>query len=253
MNIQGFVKPMLAILLAMTVAGCAAEGPRSGLAADDPYEPTNRFFHENNLRLDRYVLRPVAQGYDYVTPELFKHLIGNGISHLGLPGDVANYALQGDADRSLDALGRFTLNTIMGAGGFLDPATEFGLRRDKTDFGVTLGTYGIGEGFYLVLPVLGPSTVRDTAGFVVDRAFSPMTYVGAFTAADAAGPVVSGLEIVDRRNRNADIIDDVLYNSPDSYVTIRSGYLQRRRAQIAGEDGVQDNLPDIFDDETPSQ
>jgi phospholipid-binding lipoprotein MlaA len=203
--------------------------------------------------LDRNVLRPAAQGYDFLTPTLFQHFIGNGISHLDLTNDFANYLLQGDGERGLNTLGRFMLNTIVGAGGLLDPATEFGLPKDGTDFGITLGTYGVGEGSYLVLPVLGPSTVRDTGGFAVDRAFSPLTYVGIFTNADAVGPALTAIEIVDRRNRNADLIDQVLYESVDSYVTIRSAYLQRRRSKIADGDGAEDSLPDIFDDEAPNQ
>ena len=92
-------------------------------------------------------------------------------------------------DGSLHTLGRFTINTVMGAGGFLNPADEFGLRRKPNDFGMTLARYGVGEGPYLVLPLLGPTTARDVSGFVVDRAFSPMTYVGVFTSAGRAGPV----------------------------------------------------------------
>ncbi len=247
------VKPVLLLVSALIVSACAAPGDREGFAASDHFEPANRFFHQNNLRLDRNVLRPVAQGYDFVTPDLFKHFIGNGLSHLDLVNDFANYLLQGDADRSLTALLRFTVNTVVGAGGLLDPATEFGLPKEGTDFGLTLGKYGVGEGSYLVLPLLGPSTVRDAGGFAVDKAFSPLTYVGIFTDAEAIGPVITALEIVDRRNRNAGLIDEVLYESVDSYVTLRSAYLQRRRSQIAGDEGAGDALPDIFDDETPSQ
>lgn len=248
-----FVKSLGLLVVTAALSACSATGNREGFDAIDRIEPANRFFHQNNVRLDRNVLRPVAQGYDFVTPTLFQHFIGNGISHLDLSNDFANYLLQGDGERSLNTLGRFVLNTVVGAGGLLDPASEFGLPKEGTDFGITLGTYGVGEVSYLVLPVLGPSTVRDAGGFVVDRAFNPLTYVGIYTNADAVGPTLTALEIIDRRNRNADLIDQVLYESVDSYVTIRSGYLQRRRAQIAGDDGAEDNLPDIFDDETPAQ
>lgn len=232
------------------LAGCAAEGPREGFAADDPYEPTNRVIHEANVELDRYVLKPVSEAYDFITPTLFRHLIGNGLSHLDLPNDFVNYVLQGDVDASLETLGRFTINTILGAGGLLDPATEFGLKKNGTDFGITLGKYGVGEGFYIVLPFLGPSTLRDAPSSVVDRAINPLFALG-FTDAgiDWVGPAVGGVEIIDTRASNAELIDDVLYNSPDSYVTVRSAYLQRRRAKIAGEEGAVDNLPDIFEDE----
>lgn len=241
------------ISIVATLGACTAEGPREGFAAADPYEPINRVIHENNLRADRFVLRPLSQGYDFLAPTLIKHLVGNGLSHLDLPNDFANYLLQGDIDRGLNTLGRFTLNTILGAGGLLDPATEFGLQKESTDFGITLGRYGVGEGFYMMLPLLGPSTLRDGPTTIVDRGFSPLFYVGLFTGADLLGVPLAITEFVDRRYRNADLIDSALYESPDSYVTVRSAYLQRRRAQVAGDEGAVDNLPDIFDDAPESQ
>lgn len=247
------VRHSAAVLLLAILGACTAEGPREGFAAADPYEPVNRVIHEGNVRVDRVLLRPLSQGYDFLAPTLVKHLIGNGLSHLDLPNDFANYLLQGDIDRGLNTLGRFTLNTILGAGGLLDPATEFGLPKEGTDFGVTLGRYGVGEGFYLVLPLLGPSTLRDAPSTIVDRGLSPLTYVGFFTDAEGIGPALTVTEIIDQRSRNADLIDSVLYESPDSYVTIRSAYLQRRRAKIAGEEGAIDNLPDIFDEAPVSQ
>jgi phospholipid-binding lipoprotein MlaA len=141
------------------MSACASTGPRDGFAATDDYEPFSRAVHKNNIRIDRYFLRPVTQGYDYVTPTLFQHMISNGLKHIDLTNDFANYLLQGDVDGSLETLGRFTLNTVLGMGGFLDPATEFGLPKDDTDFGLTLASYGVGEGTYLVLPLVGPTTV----------------------------------------------------------------------------------------------
>ena len=241
------------LLLGIMVSACSAPGPRDGFAATDDFEPASRFIHGQNVRLDRYVLRPVAKSYEFVTPTLIQHLIGNGLSHIDLPVDFMNRVLQGEAKASLRVLGRFTLNTVLGAGGLLDPATEFGLPREMTDFGVTLGRYGVGEGSYLVLPFLGPTTVRDTAGMVVDRAFRPTTYVGPFTTLDGLSPAISAGSIIDGRARNGELIDDVLYESEDSYVTLRAAYLQRRRAQVAGQSGATENLPDIFDDEAPEQ
>lgn len=252
MTLRIFVKWLALACASILVTACTSMGPRDGLAAADKFEPTSRFFHENNVRLDRFIVRPAAQGYDLVTPKLVKHLVGNGLGHLELPGDFANYLLQGDVDNALDAFGRLTLNTLMGAGGLLDPASEFGLPQKGTDFGITLGKYGVGEGSYLVLPLIGPTTARDVAGFVVDRAFSPTTYLGQFVATDAIGPSITATEIVHRRDERFDIIDDLLYESEDSYVTLRSAFLQRRRAQIAGPDSTVDTLPDLFDDEGES-
>ncbi|MEO1492274.1 MAG: MlaA family lipoprotein [Pseudomonadota bacterium] len=247
------VKTITALVMALVLSACASTGPRDGLAATDNYEPFSRVAHTNNVRIDRYFIRPVSQGYDFVTPTVFQHMITNGLSHIDLTNDFINYALQGDVEETLDTLGRFTLNTILGMGGLLDPATEFGIAKDDTDFGLTLASYGVGEGSYLVLPIIGPTTMRDSAGFIVDRAFSPLTYLGPLTAVDGVGPVVTGLGFVDARTRNADLIDEVLYNSEDSYVTLRAAYLQRRRAQTGAGGDPADNLPDIFDDAPEQQ
>ncbi|MEM0943961.1 MAG: VacJ family lipoprotein [Pseudomonadota bacterium] len=235
------------------VVACSSPGPGGEISARDPLESTNRVFHDANVALDRAVVRPVAQGYDFITPEVIQHIIGNGYQHLNTVGDFANYVFQGDVERALVALGRFTVNTVLGAGGLLDPATEFGLPYQDTDFGVTLGKYGVGEGAYLVLPLLGPSTTRDAWGGVVDRALDPRTYVGVFVEGDAVDfglPASQVLEVVDARNRNADLVDEVLYESADSYISLRSIYLQRRDALIRGDEGGTEQLPDIFDEET---
>ncbi|MEM9141286.1 MAG: VacJ family lipoprotein [Pseudomonadota bacterium] len=250
---SGIVKWISLVVAAAVLGACSAPGPREGFAETDALEPMSRVFLNGNRRLDFYVLKPAAEGYDLVTPSLFQHMIGNGLSHLELPADFANYLLQGDFDASLNTFARFAINTVVGAGGLLDPAGEAGIPREGTDFGITLGTYGVGEGTYLVLPLIGPTTARDVTGFVVDRAFSPTFYIGQFTSLDAVGPGITGLGFVDTRNRNGDLIDSVLYEAEDSYVTLRAAYLQRRRALVAGDDAA-DNLPDIFDDEgAPSQ
>mgnify|MGYP006278015127 CR=1 FL=1 len=243
---------ILCLAAALALTGCAGAGTGASFSERDPYEDTNRSFHEFNLALDRNVLRPVSQGYDTVTPTLIQHLLGNAFSHLDTVGDFANYLLQGEMEAAGTALGRLTVNTILGAGGALDPATEFGLPKEDTDFGVTLGRHGVEEGAYLVLPFLGPSTTRDLAGRVVDRAFDPTTYIGLGvegTAVDVTLPASGAVEVIDDRNRNADLIDDVLYESEDSYISLRTIYLQRRDALIAGGDDAGAALPDIFDDD----
>lgn len=247
------------MLYSLRRAGCALLVATGLLAAcasietsndpADPYEGFNRRMHNVNLALDRNVLRPMARGYDTVTPGLVQLMVGNFLSHLQLPVDFANNVLQGEAEESLETFGRFALNSLLGAGGLLDPATDFGVPRRPNDFGVTLGKAGVGEGPFLMLPFFGPTNPRDFAGGIVDRAFSPSTYVGIFSGVDAFGPGVTVTSIVDNRSRNSSFIDETLYNSPDSYTTVKSIYLQRRRAAISG-DSSDDDLPIIFEDET---
>lgn len=235
---------------ALALTACAGAGPGASFEARDPYRSTNEAIHNFNVAADRRLLRPVAQGYDFVTPTLVQFLLGNLFSHLDTVNDFTNYLLQGDIDGAGTALGRFTLNTVVGAGGFLDPATEFGLPKQNTDFGVTLGKYGVGEGAYLVLPFFGPSTTRDLGGRVGDMAMDPLTYTGltGVTALDVFSPAKNGVEIVHNRAVNADLIDEILYRSDNSYVSLRTVYLQRRDAMIAGGTAA-DSLPDIFEDQ----
>lgn len=235
------------------LSACGSPGTGAPIGERDRLEGFNRFFHGTNVRLDQNIIRPVAQGYDYVTPEVIQHMLTNAYSHINTVGDFANYLFQGDIDAALVAGGRFTINTIIGAGGLLDPASEFDLPKEDTDFGITLGKWGVGEGSYLVLPLIGPTTTRDASGGIVDRALDPRTYISVFvdgTIVDVALPAATVLEVVEARDRNADLIDEILYNSADSYVSLRSIYLQRRDSQILGDEGTTDQLPDIFDDET---
>lgn len=237
-----------AALLLLGVAACATASP-DDFSATDRTPGFNHAVHDFNLALDRNVMRPVAQGYDFVMPTLFKHLIGNGFSHLELPADFVNYLLQGEIDPALNTLGRFTINTVLGIG-VLDPATEFGLPKTETDFGITLAKHGVPEGNYWVLPVFGPRTTRDAFGTAVDFAMDPTSYLGA--AIGAPSPEFSiamrTTEMVDTRDRYGDAIDEILYESADSYISLRSVYLQRRRAKVAGRGGGAEALPDIFDE-----
>jgi phospholipid-binding lipoprotein MlaA len=234
-----------AIALALLGASaCTAVDPDADFAAADANESLSREFHDFNVGLDTAFVRPAARTYDKFTPEVVQHLVTNGFSHLTLPRDFANHLLQGKVKPALETLGRFTLNTIVGAGGLLDPATEFGLPKDDNDFGTTLARHGSGEGNYFVMPIFGPKTSRDAVGSVVDLAFAPTTYLGLTLTESAA---VYAAEVIEFRDREMEPIDEVLYNSEDSYVTLRSVYMQQRRAKAAGKDNEADALPNIFE------
>ena len=249
MSLINAIRRCLALAAVLSVAACATADPQADLSATDPHEGFNRAMLDFNLALDRNVLRPAAQGYGFVTPTLVKHLLGNGFNHLDLPGDFANFLMQGEFETALETLGRFTINTVMGAGGLLDPATEFGLPKNDTDFGITLGRHGVDEGTYWVLPVIGPTTTRDAFGGVVDIALSPVTYLGLVDSSltPEVGLALIVGETIHDRYQNADLIDELLYESADPYISLRSVYLQRRRSKVAGEEGGAEALPDIFD------
>ena len=233
-----------AVLALAGTAACTAVGSDDDFAALDTHEKVSREFHEFNVGWDQVFFRPAAKTYDKVTPEVVQLLVSNGFSHLTLPRDFANYLMQGKLSTALETLGRFAVNTIAGAGGLLDPATEFGLPKQDTDFGVTLARHGSSEGGYFVFPFLGPATPRDTVGRVVDLAFAPTTYIGMTLAESAAERTA---ETVEFRDRYMEPIDEVLYESEDSYISMRTVYLQHRRAMIAGGETEAEALPNIFE------
>ncbi len=224
MQISNAVKALGSAIFLVLAVGCAST-PTSGV--NDPYENLNRDIHEFNKGVDRYAIRPASDAYDTVTPELVQFLVANALNHLELPRDFANNLLSGRWEPAALTFARFGINTLVGAGGLLDPATDVGVNKQDADFGLTLATYGAAEGIYYEIPLLGPTTVRDTVGRVVDIAFAPTTYVG--------GPIVgateTGLRIADTRQANRSAIDNALYESPDSYLTARTFYLQSRRAR----------------------
>jgi phospholipid-binding lipoprotein MlaA len=233
-----------ALLTVAIAAGCATPAPEGQLIAD-PYENVNRRIHAFNVGLDRFALRPAAIAYDSVTPALGQHLIGNAIDHLRLPVVLINNVLQADFAAAADTLGRFVANTALGAGGLLDPATELGLPFRETDFGVTLARWGAAEGPYVVLPVFGPSTGRDVPGRVGDFALDPVTYVGLPGGTPVTVARIA-LPPIDARSQAFEPIDQILYESEDSYVTLRSVFVQNRRRVVAGGQTPDAGLPDVL-------
>lgn len=228
------------------VGACASTPPSEEALIADPYEGFNRSVHSFNKTLDKSVLRPASRVYGFVTPTLFRHIFGNAVSHLELPGIFVNQMLQGEAEEALATFGRFGVNTIYGAAGTLDPATEVGLPKTNTDFGLTMASWGVDEGAYLELPLFGPSTARDAVGFVVNMAFQPTTYISGGTEVAIASATVRAVSIVDTRDKRGGLIDDLLYNSEDSYISLRASYIQNRRRAAAGGETQVDDLPDLF-------
>jgi len=238
--------------LMLGLGACSSPGPTGTFSERDPYEDINRSIHSFNVGADRYFLRPVAIGYQTATPRTVQHFLGNFFDHFDTINDFANYLIQGEWRLAGRAAARVYINTFIGAGGLLDPATEFGLPKENTDFGVTLGKYGVSEGAFIMLPLLGPSTTRDALGRAGDVALSPQTYVFQpfdSNLLDIFSPFYIVGEGVDERARNFELVDDILYESEDSYVSLRTVYLQRRDALILGEDAAGEALPDIFEDE----
>jgi phospholipid-binding lipoprotein MlaA len=247
------VNKALALVLGVSLfaAGCAtAPDPADEAAvaayeeANDPLEPMNRYFFELNRFADIILLRPAAEIYDGVLPRQAKQGVRHFLDNLRAPVILANDVLQGEWNRAETTATRFGINTTVGVLGLDDPATDYGYARHGEDFGQTLAVYGVNEGPYLFLPVLGPAPPRDLTGVVVDQFFDPLTYI--FWDDGYTVPVTRFvLNGVDLRARNLEVLDEIERTSVDYYATIRSLYRQSRAEEIAnGQTNVED-LPDI--------
>jgi phospholipid-binding lipoprotein MlaA len=223
-------RAILLVLLSLTLAACTTTGSRSS-EARDPLEPINRVAHQFNEDLDRALLRPIARGYAKILPEPVQIGVSNVFFNAKYPVTMVNNALQGKFVPAFSDLGRITLNTTLGIGGLFDPATAVGLERYDEDFGQTLGAWGVPSGIYVVVPFLGPYTLRDGIGSIVDDFAEPRSYL----EDDSTRYGLWAGDKFDRRVRLLDA-DAVLDRTGDSYAFIRSAYLQRREFLV--KDGV---------------
>jgi phospholipid-binding lipoprotein MlaA len=228
--------------LGLIASGCAAPGPTvaGGESFNDPIEDTNRTIFGINQEVDKAVILPVARAYRWAVIPPMRQSFHDFMQNLNAPVVFANDVLQGQLGLASQTFGRIAINSTMGFGGMFDFATEFGVPYHANDFGITLATWGIDEGPYLVLPVLGPSNPRDTVGMIADGFADPGDQVASAYHriwASLARAVVSG---IDERSRNIEALDDIERTSLDFYATIRSLYRQRRAAQIRHEEN---NLP----------
>lgn len=208
--------------------------PGISQAAGDPIEPLNRGIYAFNDGADRWVIRPTAKAYDKVMPRVVKAGVSNFFDNLATPATAVNQLLQGKPVKSLSDTGRFLVNTVLGVGGLIDVATHAGFAKHDEDFGQTLGVWGAGSGSFLMLPFLGPSTVRDTLGFMVDGVMNPIRYV----KPDESRAGVMALYVIDLRVALLGV--DQLVTG-DEYLFLRDAYLQRRAFLV--NDGVTDEDP----------
>lgn len=217
-----------AATLAIAVLQGCATGPQANPA--DPLEPFNRSVYSFNEGLDRAVLKPVATAYQDITPSPVRTGVTNFFANLSDAWSMVNNVLQARPAEAMDSLFRVTTNTLWGVGGIFDVATELKIPRHKEDFGQTLGTWGLASGPYVVLPLFGPSSVRDTAGLVVDMQ-------GDLVSQSSNVPVrnsLKSLNLVDTRANllgAGDLLDQAAL---DKYAFTRDAYLQRRKSLIGG-------------------
>ncbi|HYE52438.1 MAG TPA: VacJ family lipoprotein [Azospirillaceae bacterium] len=238
-----------ACLLAPLQGASAQEAPAlSRDSADDPLEPINRGIFWFNEALDVILIRPAAEVYRAVLPTPVQTGIRNVLQNLRSPLTIANQALQGDWKGAEVATGRFLINSTVGLGGIIDVAAKHGLPYEYESFDQTLAVWGVPSGPYLVLPLIGPSTVRDAAGFGVEFLADPAGHVAEghhweteFTYTRA------GTSVLDARAGYIEVIDDLRKNSVDYYAAMRSLYRQRHEGWTRDGAAADDQFPEIPD------
>jgi phospholipid-binding lipoprotein MlaA len=220
------------VLSTATLLGACASLP-AGHQPDprDPFESINRGFFEFNLRADEHVIRPAAEAYRTVTPAPVRQGVSNVLGNLRDTTTVVHHLLQGEIDSASESAGRVFLNSTVGVLGVIDVAGPLGLRRTREDAGLTLGNWGLPNGPFLMLPLMGPSTVRDLVGDVIDGQIDPMDW--ALSADQATRNATLGLTILDKRVGLMEAESTFGMMSFDPYLSVRDAYLARRlqRAQ----------------------
>jgi phospholipid-binding lipoprotein MlaA len=237
------------IVLGAMISGCASQpqNPQPGALAEeenfhDPFENANRKIFDFNQAIDRHALVPVAKAYRAAVPAPLRDSVHDFLNNLQEPLVFANSALQGRFGYARDSVVRFVLNSTIGMAGLVDVAGRWGIPYRDNDLGITFGVWGIPEGPYLVVPLLGPSDPRDLAGLGIQSFGDPWNRITSgepftlYWIPYARG----GVTALDQRTRYLDTLADIERTSLDYYATIRSLYRQRRAALVRGEHG---NLP----------
>lgn len=215
---KGLISLVAAVGLCLTAVVAQA-------GEEDPWQGYNRFMFRINDNIDAYTLKPLAKGYQAVTPQVLEDGVHNVFRNIGDVGNLANNVLQGKFhDAGVDS-GRLIFNTTFGLLGFFDVASKMGLKRSDEDFGQTLGVWGLNSGPYVVLPLLGPSTVRDAFGKVPDSMLSAPAFIDHVPTRN----VVRGVQAVDLR---ASLLQAERMVSGDKYIFVRNAYLQNREFRV---------------------
>lgn len=232
------MRALLVTLLALSLSACTTTRYSGSPDEPDPYEGFNRGMWAVNDAVDTVAIKPAATVYRTVAPVPARRGISRFFANLAEPFSAINNLLQGKPKRAANSLGRFLINSTIGVGGLADHATELGIPEAKEDFGQTLAVAGARRSPYLVLPLLGPSTVRDAVGTAVRFVADPAQIASGEVLSTTESRVLTGTRVIDARSQLIEAgVDDALKSSADPYATARSAYFQRRRAEIADLEG----------------
>lgn len=253
---KGFRIFIMAMACTIGLSACASTSQTTASADGevdvyDPMEGMNRGMFAFNDAVDDILLKPVAKGYRAVVPKPVRSGLRNFLNNLRSPIVFANQVLQGDIPGAGNALARVAINTTVGVGGLFDVAAAGGIKDEPEDFGQTLAVWGVGHGPYMVLPLLGPSSLRDGTGMLVDSFADPVRLYLFNTGRESVHYVRIGLSALDKREELLDVLEDLEKNSFDYYAAMRSAYIQRREALVNDQDPsttVSPAIPD-YDEE----
>ena len=201
----------------------------------DPFEGVNRAIFSFNNTADKIILEPVAKGYKKLPPPI-QSGVGNFINNLKLPLAAVNQLLQGQGKNAIESTGRFLVNSTIGIFGLIDVADDIGLDQKEEDFGQTLATWGVGDGFYIVLPLFGPSNLRDATGMFMAMVTDPINAYANSQGEAWAIPMRTAANAIDQRSQIIDEVNALRNNSVDYYAAVRSSYYQNRKAAIMNTD-----------------
>lgn len=236
----------LALAASVVLAGCSTTGSEQGYgqSAQDPYESYNRSIYSFNTAIDRAVLQPVARGYQDVVPSPARTGVRNFFGNLGDAWSLVNNTLQFKGEAAMSSFFRVAVNSTFGLGGLLDVATEMRLEKYKTDFGLTLGHWGVPTGPYLMLPFLGPSNVRDAAAWPVDYYGNPLAHL----KPDSHRYALTGLRVIDTRANLLGTTDLLESAAVDPYIMMRDFYMAQRTG-LDSDDGGGTLDDDYYDED----
>ena len=247
----------LSFVALLALSGCSSM-PKSGAeraeinGVNDPIEPVNRAIFDVNDFLDRLLIRPMAELYRVTVPPPLRDRIAAILRNMAEPVIFANNLMQGEVTNAGTTLSRFLVNTTVGGAGMFEVASDWGMPRQSGDFGQTLHVWGLGEGPYLVLPLFGPSNVRDAVGLGVDTVMSPWKYIVAYgdtTTEDTFAITSTAASALTRREANIEGYDALREGSLDFYAQMRSVYRQYRAKQLGTQMGMQSPVFEDYDAE----
>lgn len=243
---KNLTKFLTILILVTSLSACATA--RTDAMVSDPIEPINRAVFSFNDVLDRVLLNPFAKAYKAVVPSIVRDSVRNFIRNAKTPITLANNILQWDGDAAATTTVRFLFNTTMGIGGLYDFAETQGLEYEPEDFGQTLASWGVGNGPYVVIPVLGPSTVRDASGMVVDSFVNPFRIIADNKDEEWIYYTAAGVEGLDAKSRVVEGMEDLRENSLDYYTSVKSAYIQSRMKLInEGKEATDAYMPSYDD------